>query len=136
VRLLVVLLLLPTAAAGPLIVGVVPDLAGPGPGDEGFAIAGEGSLAGWRITDGEATWQFPEAAVASPAGTWFVGNTSLWHLRGGPNSIWEHPLQMGNDGDSLHLLGPPIDERMAGLGVHFAAALVSTRLRSIGGCLD
>jgi hypothetical protein len=113
---LLVLLVLPTAAAQPLLVGVAPDLPGAYPGDEGFAVGCVGSCAldGWRVTDGEATWTFPAGAAQMGDGQtlWVAGDLTTWGHFGGPPAIAlatgasSGQLKLGNGGDSLQLLDP------------------------------
>lgn len=107
---LLLLLLVPTVAGQPLLVGVVPDLPGPAAGGEGFAV-GAGAdvdLAGYRVTDGERTWTFPAYALRAGQVVWVVGNASDWQAHDGPGPllVMDPPLQLGNDGDDLHLLAP------------------------------
>lgn len=97
--------IVPGAMGAPLLHGVVPDLPGPGPGDEGFAVdAGGQDLTGWSVTDGEGTWMLPPCFDVC----WFTGNQSLWDAYDGPSAIqWDEPdLGLSNDGEWLRLLDP------------------------------
>jgi cardiolipin synthase len=109
----VVLVLMPslaaTASAGPLLVAVVPDLPGPGPGDEGFAVACAQActLGGMKVSDGESDWMFPPGVSLPAGGTlWVVANRSMWEAYDGPTPILvaaDLP-RLANDGDDLLLL--------------------------------
>jgi len=109
--LLVLLLALPTAAAGPLLVGVAPQLPGAGAGDA-FAVgcAQACDLAGWTVGDGERMWAFP-AGTALPAGgtLWVVANATRWAEVGGFRpfaAAGAKPLRLADAGDSLELRRP------------------------------
>lgn len=102
----------------PFLHAVVPDLPGPGPGDEGFAVDADGTdLSGWSVTDGKGTWHLsPCQAVC-----WFTGNASTWTHYGGPAATeWNATgLRLANAGDSLRLLDPDgvvVDEVAWGTG--------------------
>lgn len=102
--------LVPVGLGQPLLVGVVPDLPGPAVGGEGFAVGavGDVNLAGHQVTDGERTWTFPAHNLNAGGIVWVVGNVSDWRAHDGPEPVlaMEPPLQLGNDGDDLHLLAP------------------------------
>lgn len=109
---LLVLLLVPGAAATPLLTAVVPDLPGGSAGDDGFAVGCPEAcdLSGWSVTDGEGTWSFP-AGTTLPAGgqLWVVGNLTRWsELEGATPAIdaGSSALRLGNDRDDLRLLDP------------------------------
>lgn len=102
-----VLLFLPTAAGAPQFYAVVPDLPGPGPGDEGVALWDpDGGLdwTGYRITDGEDTWTFPPVTGGR---VWVVGDGTAWAAHGGPPPTFtDLGLSLANDGETVHLLDP------------------------------
>lgn len=107
-----VLVLLAPASADPILVGVVPDLPGPGPGDEAVAIAdSEGTaldLSGLVLDDGEGAWPIPDGAVLAAGQTaWFTGNASAWaaHDAPAPEAVWpgDPRFRLANDGDGLML---------------------------------
>jgi hypothetical protein len=112
--LLGLLLALPAVGAHPLLVGVVPDLPGAGPGDEGFAVgsAVPVELAGLKVTDGEGTWAFPDGVWLPANGTiWVVGSLGAWSRFQGPQPAFglaqgegAGELALGNGGDGLRLL--------------------------------
>lgn len=110
--LLLVLLLLPTVAGAPRLEAVVPDLPGPGPGDEGVAVAdpeGLSDLAGWSLRDGEGAWTFP-AGRAGPTPVWVVGNATAWSAFDGPAPahVWGSGsgLVLANAGERICLQDP------------------------------
>ncbi len=113
------LLLLPPFSAGepplpgrPLLVGVVPDLPGAGPGDEGVAIGvpvggPPVDLAGFWLGDGETAWPLPSHTLDAGESAWFVGNRTAWATHGGPTPSAAWPpaqLQLANGGDEVYLL--------------------------------
>jgi cardiolipin synthase len=113
---LVLLLMLPAVAqaaavdaGGPLLVAVVPDLPGPGPGDEGFAVGCREAchLAGVTVTDGESAWAFPPGASLAAGGLlWVVANGTAWEAHDGPAPFLmaaDLP-RLANDGDDLALV--------------------------------
>lgn len=102
------LLLLPTVAGQPLLVAVAPDLPGPGPGDEGIAVRSDvdWNLAGYALTDGESTWQFPPEHLAAGETAWAVGDANLWRAHDGPQPRFTMDLRLGNDGDQVELVAP------------------------------
>lgn len=118
VRLLLAVLLVsglgPLVEAHPFLAGVVADLPGPGPRDEGFAVGSrvEADLSGLRVTDGEGTWAFPGGTrLAANATVWVVGDVALWRRFGGPGpaigfeeGAQSGSLALGNDGDDLRLV--------------------------------
>ena len=117
VRWLAVLLLaLPGAAASPLLIGVVPDLPGTLPGAEGFAVgcAQACDLTGWRVSDGEGTWTFPNGTqLAAGATLWVIGDAVTWASFDGfaPSTSLSMgslsgDLRLANDGDGLILRDP------------------------------
>ncbi|MFA5945011.1 MAG: hypothetical protein WC876_11175, partial [Candidatus Thermoplasmatota archaeon] len=79
---LVLLLAFPgVSAAGPLLVAVLPDLPGPGPGDEGFAVGciEACDLTGSSVSDGESSWTFPSGiSLVSGEVLWIAGNRTTW----------------------------------------------------------
>ncbi|HUR62338.1 MAG TPA: phospholipase D-like domain-containing protein [Candidatus Thermoplasmatota archaeon] len=109
-----VLLLLPGVAAQPLLVGVAPDLPGPGPADEGFAVGSSvgADLSGLRVTDGEGMWAFPPGThLAAGQALWVVGDLSLWKRFNGPEPALElssgtlaGDLALANGGDDVRLV--------------------------------
>jgi hypothetical protein len=108
---LLALLLVPGAAAAPLLAAVVPDLPGASAGDDGFAVgcAPACDLTGWSVGDGEGTWAFPPGtAVADGGQLWVVGNGTRWRELGGPMPFIEASpaLRLGNEGDDLTLVDP------------------------------
>ncbi len=103
--LVLLVFIVPGAMGAPLLHAVVPDLPGPGPGDEGFAVHADGQdLSGWMVTDGEGTWELPGCNDVC----WFTGNLDLWYAHDGPPaSQWDEPeLRLSNDGEWLRLLDP------------------------------
>lgn len=100
----------PLGGAQALLVGVVPDLPGDAGAGEGFSVGAQQGvdLAGYTVTDGERTWTFPAFQLGAGQSVWVVGNRSAWLERDGPGPVlvMEPPLQLGNDGDDLHLLSP------------------------------
>ncbi len=105
-RWLLALLMLPSVAAAPLLVSVVPDLPGSGPGDEAIAIWGDGTdLTGWSLSDGEDSWPLPSGPLTGKH--WFVGNATLWAHFDGPSPTQSGlSLRLGNDGDDVRLVDP------------------------------
>ncbi|HLF16452.1 MAG TPA: phospholipase D-like domain-containing protein [Candidatus Thermoplasmatota archaeon] len=99
--------------AQPWLVAVAPDLPGPGPGDEGFAVAGPPGgmdLGGYRVTDGEGAYTFPPGTTADAVRwVWVTGNGTAWKSHAGPPALrWDadHTGRFGlaNDGEGLELL--------------------------------
>jgi len=104
-----VALLAPVAAAGPLLTAVVADLPGSHDGEEGVAIGSDVDvdLSGWAVTDGEGTWHFPAGArLAGGEEAWLVGDAGLWSSFDGPSPRWVFDLRLGNGGDDVLLLRP------------------------------
>ena len=145
-----VLLALPGVAAGPLLVAVVPDLPGPGPGDEGFAVgcAEACTLTGTRVSDGESEWTFPPGVSVPAGGTlWVVANRTAWEAHDGPTPLLvaaDLP-RLANDGDDLRLLaadGSTLDALRFGDGADAdvdppaSPGLVLQRLRQGSGWQD
>ncbi len=105
-RSLLLLLLFPSVAGAPLLLAVVPDLPGAGPGDEAVALWGDGTdLAGWSLSDGEDSWPLPQGSLSGPG--WFVGNSEIWSSFGGAAPAASGlSLRLGNDGDDVRLVDP------------------------------
>lgn len=109
-----VLLLIPSVVAQPLLVGVAPDV----PDGEAIAVASDmpWDMTGWRLTDGEEDWQFPDGFVLEGP-QWFVAGNG-WQERGGPvgdRVAWG--IRLGNDGDDVRLIDPTgavVDEVLYG----------------------
>lgn len=101
--------LLPSASAVPLLVGVVPDLPGSATGDDAFAVgsATATDLTGWSITDGESVWTFPPGTVLQPGQPlWVAGNLTAWQAHDGASPAIDaggNRLRLGNEGDDLTL---------------------------------
>ena len=145
---LALLLVFPIGAASPLLVAVVPDLPGPGPGDEGFAIGCVEAcdLTGYSVTDGESSWTFPPGLLlAAGESMWVVGNRTPWEAHDGPTPLFaaSNLPRLGNDGDNLALIGPDgaiLDALDFGDGTEFdppvSPGLVLQRLRSSIGWQD
>lgn len=147
--LLLVLLALPGAAADPLLVAVVPDLPGSASADDAFAVASQGAadLSGWRVTDGESTWTFPNGTTLSPGiALWVVGNATAWSTHDGTSpflAAGSTALRLANDGDQLTLLDPSggeVDRVEYGDDAEFdppaSPGLVLQRLPAAGGWQD
>lgn len=105
------LLLISGATASPLLHGIVPDLPGPGPGDEGFAIRSEvdWDLTGWQVTDEEGIWVAPNGTeLDAGVPLWVTGDLDRWHAFDGPLALaWtDADLRLSNDGETLRLLDP------------------------------
>ncbi|MES2153586.1 MAG: phospholipase D-like domain-containing protein [bacterium] len=104
------LLVVPGASAHPMLVAVVPDLPGTGPGDEGFAVGSNdgGDLSGWSVTDGKGLFAFPAGSVVgSGEMVWVVANRTAWSAFDGPPAqfVWtDSRLQLANGGDALRLV--------------------------------
>lgn len=132
-----------SVGATPLIVAVVPDLPGSAAGDEGFAIGCRGKdpcdLTGHSMTDGESSWTFATGTTVPGGGRlWIVGNLTHWGAHDGPGPVLAAAglPRLGNDGDSLALLGPggaAVDAMEFGDGTEFdapsSAGLVLQRSR-------
>lgn len=156
--LLLVLAALPGAAAHPFLVGVAPDLPGPGPGDDGFAIGADvdADVSGYRVTDGEGTWIVPAGThLVAGQPLWVVGDLPTWqHFQGPGPSVQlkdgrlEGDLVLANAGDSLTLLAPdgaPIDSfawgdkttaGTSGSVTYTSSGLVYLRDHDIDGWID
>jgi cardiolipin synthase A/B len=146
---LLAFLLVPGAAAAPLLVAVVPDLPGSAVGDEGFAVGSTEAfdLTGWSVTDGEGTWSFPAGTrLAAGVPLWVVGNVAAWQAHDGP-SPWldagPSSLRLANAGDDLALLDPTgrtVDSFVWGDGQAFdppqSPGLVLQRRTTTSGWLD
>ena len=155
-RLVWLLLALPSAAASPLLVAVAPDLPGTGPGDEGLAIGGEPGfdLDGWTLTDGEGVVALPSGTTIPAAGElWLTGNLSSWSAHDGPNALgwssWsDGKFLLANDGDGIQLRAPSgaivdafawgdnVVEGMSGAVSHASPGLVYERLGTVGAWTD
>ncbi len=115
-RWLLALLLLPTVAAHPLLVGAVPDLPGSLPGDEGFAVGCPEAcdLTGWTLSDGEGTWAFPNGTRLDAGATlWVAGDLATWaSFKGFQPAIGlasgrlSGDLILANGGDGIELRDP------------------------------
>ncbi|MEK6985122.1 MAG: phospholipase D-like domain-containing protein [Candidatus Thermoplasmatota archaeon] len=155
--LLALALLAPVAAASPTLVGVVPDLPGALPGDEGFAVGCPQAcdLSGWAVTDGEGRWSFPNGTqFAAGATVWVAGDAATWATFDGPSALalsagrMTGEFRLANDGDSLQLLDPSGravdayawgDKQVAGIDRPIARTspgLVHTRDRAAGSWVD
>ncbi len=117
-----------------LLAAVVPDLPGPGPGDEAVALgatAGSVNLDGWSLWDGQRRWPLPAIDIQPGALAWFVGNETPWMHYGGPEPAAAWPagaLHLANDGDEVAILdatGTAHDVFSWGFG-HAAGAAVRT----------
>lgn len=105
---LLVLVLVPSVAAQALLVGLVPDVPGTGPGHDAVAIGARNDthLAGLRLSDGEDSWPLPDVLLPAGATLWIVGNASAWQAHGGaePFVVMQPPLRLADDGDDVALL--------------------------------
>lgn len=101
-------LLLASTAQAQLLVGVVPDLPGSLPGDEGFAVGCvlACDLSGYRVSDGEGEWTIPSGThLEAGKAAWFVGDTATWATFQGPAPAGAYVAgpRLANDGDELLL---------------------------------
>ncbi|MFO1532545.1 MAG: phospholipase D-like domain-containing protein [Thermoplasmatota archaeon] len=107
-RWLILALLLPNAAAHPMLVGVAPDLPG---GVEGFAVGSDGpwDLSGWTVGDGEGTVALPDVHLAAGEALWLASNATAWlGLQGFAPVRGYQPgrLHLSDAGESLMLIDP------------------------------